>query len=129
MYVRTYIVNAVTASIVYQHAPPFPPPLPSPPHLFELSSSVRSNHCTACVCRALPARFMRCLAIPQHLSHRIGFRLYGIALEPAGGVGVGVGVGHCLVCTYNLAQVCLYTWHITLRGYINSLKFIHVSFF
>ena len=60
--------------------------------------------------------------MPQHLSHCIGFLLYGMALEPGGGAGVGwggaggvVGVGQgawwgwdrerggaWLVCTYSL---------------------------
>lgn len=58
--------------------------------------------------------------MPQHLSHCIGFLLYGIALEPGGGAGGVVGVGQgawwgmvsmYLQLTY-IAQVCLYTWHI-----------------
>ena len=48
-----------------------------------LSSSVRSNHCTDAVCRGSMTRAIRCRARLQHRSERIGFRLYGIALEPA----------------------------------------------
>ena len=47
-----------------------------------LSSSVRSNHCTDAVCRGSMTRAIRCRARLQHRSERIGFRLYGIALEP-----------------------------------------------
>ena len=48
-----------------------------------LSSSVRSNHCTDAVCRGSVTSAIRCRARLQHRSERIGFRLYGIALEPA----------------------------------------------
>lgn len=48
-----------------------------------LSSSVRSNHCTDAVCSGSMIRVMRWRARLQHRSERIGFRLYGIALEPA----------------------------------------------
>lgn len=48
-----------------------------------LSSNVRSNHCTDAVCSGSMTRAIRWRARLQHRSERIGFRLYGIALEPA----------------------------------------------
>ena len=50
--------------------------------LLALSSSVLSSHCVAAVCCASPTSTIKWRARLQHLSLRIGFRLYGIALEP-----------------------------------------------
>ena len=51
-------------------------------NLLALSSSVLSIHCTEWVIRGSWMRVIKCLPRAQHRSDRIGFRLYGIALDP-----------------------------------------------
>ena len=50
--------------------------------LLALSSSVLSNHWTEAVCIGPLTTVIRCRAREQHLSLRIGFLLYAIALLP-----------------------------------------------
>lgn len=51
-------------------------------YLLALSSNVRSIHWTECVLNGSLTKVIRWRASEQHRSHLMGFRLYGIALEP-----------------------------------------------